>query len=376
MAVARGGTARVILVGLDGFPARVVSPERTPRLWQLARAGGRAPEGGLVAGLPSSTYPGFASLLTGCTPLRHGVRTTAFRPGAVPGWAGYRSVTVPTLFDACRRAGLRSAAIQGDHLLHEVLATERSADLRWPPPGVLDPALRLDGKGYPTNDEVRPAALSAIADRDLGFVFVHLNEPDTFGHLLGPDHPATRACYTATDALVGELVDALATDWDRIVVIVVSDHDMEPASVEPPVLLRAAPAIAAVTTDGLADGAAALLAVAPGVKPGRVAALAMQVEGVAHAEPSGDGIVLVEARSGRTFGEGRALGESQPTGGFHGGPATARTVAIVGGGHPAVSRIGASIAARPPLLTDWAPTIGALLGISLPRMDGRSLLGR
>ena len=368
--MARVGATRVLLVGLDGFPARVVSPGLAPRLWQLAQAGGRAPEGGLVAGLPSSTYPGFASLLTGCTPLRHGVRTTAFRPGAVPGWAGRHAVAVPTLFDACRMVGLRSAAIQGDHLLHEVLATERSASLRWPPPGPLDPGLRLDGNSYPVNDEVRPAALSAIADRDLGFVFVHLNETDTLGHLLGPEHLVTRAGYTATDTLVGELVDALAPDWERSVIIVVSDHGMEPASVQPPVRLRADPAIAAVTTDGLADGGAALLAAAPGVEPGRVAALAMQVEGVAHAEPSGDGIVLVEARPGRAFGE------SQPPGGFHGGPATARTLAIIGGGHPAVGRIGASIAAHPPLLNDWAPTITELLGISLPGVDGRSLLRR
>ena len=34
----------------------------------------------------------------------------------------------PTLFDACRAAGLASASIQGDHKLHEILATE-SADL-------------------------------------------------------------------------------------------------------------------------------------------------------------------------------------------------------------------------------------------------------
>ena len=30
------GATRVLLIGLDGFPARVRSPGRTPRLWQLA----------------------------------------------------------------------------------------------------------------------------------------------------------------------------------------------------------------------------------------------------------------------------------------------------------------------------------------------------
>jgi len=362
------GPSRVLLVGLDGFPARIVSPERTPRLWQLAATGGRAAEGGLVAGLPSSTYPGFASLLTGCTPHRHEVRTTAFRPGAVPGWAGRRSVATPTLFDACRQAGLRAAAIQGDHLLHEVLATDRAADLRWPPPGPLDPALRLDGKGYPVNDEVRPVALRAIAEPGLRFLFVHLNEPDTFGHLLGPEHPATAVCYAATDALVGELVDALAADRERSVVIVVSDHDMEPATTRPPIRLRADPELAALTVDELADGGAALLAPADGIDPARVAEAARRVDGVAAAGPAGPGVVLVEAQPGRAFGD------VQPPGGFHGGPATARTLAIVGGGHPTARQIGARIAARPPTLADWAPTIADLLGLELPTADGHSLL--
>lgn len=362
------GPSRVLLVGLDGFPARIVSPGRTPRLWQLAATGGRAAEGGLVAGLPSSTYPGFASLLTGCTPQRHEVRTTAFRPGAVPGWAGRRSVAAPTLFDACRQAGLGSAAIQGDHLLHGVLATDRAADVRWPPPGPLDPTLRLDGKGYPANDEVRPVALRAIAEPGLRFLFVHLNEPDTSGHLLGPEHPATAACYAATDALVGELVDALAADWERSVVIVVSDHDIEPATTRPPIRLRADPELAALTVDELADGGAALLAPADGIDPARVAEAARRVDGVGGAGPAGPGVVLVEAQPGRAFGD------VQPPGGFHGGPATARTLAIVGGGHPAARRIGARIAARAPTLADWAPTIAELLSLGVPTADGHSLL--
>jgi len=62
------------------------------------------------------------------------------------------------------------------------------------------------------------------------------------------------------------------------------------------------------------------------------------------------------------------------TGGFHGAPITARTVALVGGGHPAVSRIAGAIAGRRPHLADWAPTLAPLLGIDIGRVDGRDLL--
>jgi len=63
-----------------------------------------------------------------------------------------------------------------------------------------------------------------------------------------------------------------------------------------------------------------------------------------------------------------------PPGGYHGGPATARTVAVVGGGHPAAGQIDRAIQARPPHLADWAPTIASLLRVELRDVDGRSLL--
>src|SRR5438445_13649542 len=80
---------RVVLLGLDGFPHRAIRPDLTPRMWRLAQEGGRAPEGG-VTSLPSSTDPGFCTLLTGQLPERHGVRTTAWRFADLPDWAGSR----------------------------------------------------------------------------------------------------------------------------------------------------------------------------------------------------------------------------------------------------------------------------------------------
>jgi hypothetical protein len=62
------------------------------------------------------------------------------------------------------------------------------------------------------------------------------------------------------------------------------------------------------------------------------------------------------------------------TGGFHGAPITARTVALVGGGHPAVAKIAGAIAAQRPHLADWAPTVAPLLAVELGRVDGRNLL--
>jgi hypothetical protein len=78
---------------------------------------------------------------------------------------------------------------------------------------------------------------------------------------------------------------------------------------------------------------------------------------------------MVGAKPGRIF-DYAVL----PPGGFHGGPLTARTVALVGGGHPAVRQIAGVISAGRPHLADWAPTIAAVLGIDLGQVDGVSLL--
>jgi arylsulfatase A-like enzyme len=357
--------ARVVLLGLDGFPARVISPEITPRLWRLGESGGRAAYG--VTALPSSTYPGFASLLTGRLPRGHGVRTTAALVySELPAWAGsWRQVQVPTLFDACRRAGLASAAIQGDHLMHGLLKTE-AATLIWPREGTVPPGTPLDDHGYPTNAAVRPHLLAAMADGSLDFVFGHLNEADTVGHDFGPDSEPAQASYRATDAVIGELLDA-AIDWDRTLVIVVSDHDMAPRTSNQPIKLLDT---AEDLVDGvIADGGSALAHLRPGVNQETAMAAIGAVEGVEMCVDGDADFVIAGARPGFIFDA-----PYLPPGGYHGGPATARTVATVGGGHPAARRIGRAIEARPPHLADWAPTIAALLGLHMPGTESPSPL--
>ncbi len=378
-----GLRARVLLIGLDGFPARWVTPALAPNLLTLAATGGgTAPEGGRAA-LPSTTYPGFASLLTARLPASHGVRTTVHRLGAVPGWAGRRSVGaaagVPTLFDACRAAGLRTAAVLGDHKLHAVLRTGGVADLRWPAGGRPGADVARDAHGYPANAAVRTPALAAVVDPTFDFVFVHLNEADTLGHDLGPDAAATLAGYRATDALVGELIDAIRAApglWARTVVVVASDHDMDARRDATFVRLRDDPAVAALSRDEIGDGGAALLRPGRGIDPRELAPLVGANEAVESVEVQPDGVLVAGARPGRAFTPNR---HPLPGtfGGVHGGPATVRTVAVVGGGHPATVAIGARVAdpARPPRLVDLAATIADLLDVRLPDGDGVALLG-
>jgi hypothetical protein len=273
---------------------------------------------------------------------------------------------VPTIFDACRAAGVRSAAIVADD--RGLLCTD-SADRRWPPDGAIPLGTALDAHGYPINAAVLPHLLDAIADSSLGFVFGHVNEADTIGHDHGPESEAARACYRATDRLVGVVLDALAGRWADTVIVIVSDHDMQPRDSSPPVDPMAN------GSDGrwdayIPDGGSALIHLNPGVDPERAGEALLRIDGVETWMRSNDSVLVAGLKPGRIVAAPR-----YSIGGFHGAPITARTVALVGGGDPAVGGIASSIAARRPHLADWAPTVAPLLGIDLGRIDGRNLLG-
>jgi hypothetical protein len=354
----------VVLLGLDGFPNRAITANLTPRLWELAQRGGRAPAGG-TTDLPSSTDPGFCSLLTGCRPATHGVRTTSWRYARLPSWVGVEKPRVPTIFDACRTAGIRSAAVVADD---RGLLCTGSADVRWPPGGVIPHGTPVDAHGYPANAAVLPHLIGAVSDASLGLVFGHVNEADTVGHDQGPESEAAHACYRATDRLVGELLDALARTWAETVVIIVSDHDMQARNTSVPINPLANGA-ERWWDAFIPDGGAALVHLRPGVDPLTACAALQRIDGIETCATSNDSLAIVGAKPGRIFAAPR-----YPASGFHGAPITARTLALVGGGDPAVRQIAEAIRATRPHLADWAPTIAPLLGVDLGRVDGVNLV--
>jgi hypothetical protein len=269
------------------------------------------------------------------------------------------------VFDACRAAGIRTAAIVGDD---RGLLCTGSADRRWPPGGVIPPGTTLDTHGYPMNAAVLPHLLDAIADSSLGFVFGHVNEADTIGHDHGPESEVAQACYAATDRLIGELLDALAGRWEETVILIVSDHDMQARNTSVPID-PLANRIEGWWDAYVPDGGAALVHLEPGVDPQKACEALQRIDGVETCVMSNDSLAIVGAKPGRIFAAPR-----YPAGGFHGAPLTARTVALVGGGNPAVRQIAAAIAVRRPHLADWVPTIAPLLGIDVGRVDGVNLV--
>ncbi len=351
---------KVTFVIEDALPNRWVGPEVTPHLWALQTEGGRCEAGG-EAVMSTATYPNHASFSTGLRPVDHRVMVNRV-------WTGSEFVSSDsvgpvgeTVFEAARRAGRSTAAILGDHKLVGVMGAH-DADVLWPPGGVR-PDVALDEFRYAANQAVLEAYDShhpGPAAVDL--TVVHFNDPDTAGHIYGPDSPEACERLRRTDADLGRLIERLRSEWDDMVVIVVSDHDQEtvwgngfdlaavfdqlglPGTIEP-------------------EGTAALVVDGPDTETLR------GLEGVQGAVEVDATSTLVWGPAGQVFGPWH-----ESLHGAHGGPRCRTQVAAVGGGHPVVADLAASLGRRRPSAIDWAPTLAALCRFELPDAAGRSLL--
>ena len=360
-----------MLISVDALVVEAISEEITPHLLALAESGGWARDGQTIP-LPSSTYPSHGSLLTGLLPERHSMRANAAyiaADPAAPAWFGRRRVAAPTLLSRSRAAGLRSAVALGDFRIYDVVGGE---DATWAHPAGGQPGAEdsFDLFGYLTNAAVQPALLRGAADSELDLLFGHYNEPDTWGHLFTSASGRARQSYAEVDAMIGDLLDAARADWDRLLVVVLSDHGMETLADTRYLSLRDIPGVARLVADEIEDGGSALVLPAPGVSAERVAAAFLASDEIAAATVTSLGDVIVEAVQGVRFGSDSPAKVFQ---GGHGGPSTARGVAIVGGGHPAAARIGARIFTNTPGQIDWAPTIAAVLGLPTLPSDGVDL---
>jgi hypothetical protein len=262
---------------------------------------------------------------------------------------------------------VESRVIMGDHLLYGVfgLATRDEA---WPSGGRLADDVPRDAHGYPTNEAVWRHQVEVLEQPDVRFVFCHLNEADTIGHDHGPDSDETLDCCGRTDGIVSRLLDALAPSWQRVVVIVVSDHDMEPSTRAQGIDPMALPGVPGVASDWIGDGGCAWLRLHPDVDRAEIDAVLAAQEAIVAWRRVGQRLLILAA-PGEAFHAGPV-----PLRGIHGGFGTVRTVAIVGGGHPAVPALARAIAERPPRLRDWAPTIAGLLDLRLEEAGGVDLL--
>src|SRR5258706_12485410 len=186
---------RVVILVLDGYPNRHLTAEIAPMLSELARDGGRAVDGG-IAVMTSATYPNHASFVTGVDVDGHGLYANDVAVGGELRLADLVGPATPTIFDALKTAGRTSSCVVGDHHPIGAMAAMR-ADHHWPPNGERPDAGPYDVLGYVADDVTVVRIVEAI-ESGPDFLFAHLNEPDTAGHVFGPDTARAMEVYSAT----------------------------------------------------------------------------------------------------------------------------------------------------------------------------------
>jgi predicted AlkP superfamily pyrophosphatase or phosphodiesterase len=243
---------RVVMISIDGLmPETYLDADRLglkiPALRKMRESGAFAR--GVESVFPTVTYPSHTTMVTGVPPRMHGI--TSNRPNDplgknYDGWNWYsEDIAVPTLWSSVQAAGGRAAVITwpvtvgadvamrvpefwragtpDDQKLMRSLST----------PGLLDnvaksyPALWSKLTPPDVQDEAQFAiAKHVIAHEDPSLVLMHVWMTDDAQHAHGPRSAQAKQAIEAVDKLLGDLIAQLeaSPDWERTLLVVVSDH--------------------------------------------------------------------------------------------------------------------------------------------------------
>jgi arylsulfatase A-like enzyme len=143
-------------------------------------------------------------MLTGVDTDRHGLLHNNFTPSR-----GF--VRVPTLFYYAHDAGLATAMFVSKPKLRHI-AIPGSVDV-FDRPDYACPRVVADAAAY-------------VATAPAGVTFVHLSEPDEYGHSRGWMTEAYLRGIADADRCIGTLLQGIArrSDLDRVLIIVSADH--------------------------------------------------------------------------------------------------------------------------------------------------------
>lgn len=247
------GPDHLLLISIDGlsWPTLMAHAGKTPNLQRLLNAGSAGP---LESVFPSMTWAAHASILTGCTPRRHGVPGNRYYDRAAQAWVEVAErqqaqiVRTPSLLEAATQRGWSAAALFWPN-------TGGAKGVEWNVPELYEarhferqtsPALRQALREIGLRPELLPrlghdeSLFQDSLTRDLvahlvskhrpRVVLAHLLAVDTAGHRYGPTSAAMGWALEHVDRMVGDMVAAYAGAGlgGRLLAVVVSDHGFFP----------------------------------------------------------------------------------------------------------------------------------------------------
>jgi arylsulfatase A-like enzyme len=243
----------VIIVSVDGLlPASYMEPDahglKVPTLRELAKNGAASP--GALSVLPASTYSAHTTIATGTNPGTHGiVSNQAWDPlrKNQEGWRWYtEDIKVPTLWDAARAKGLKTALIdwpvtvgaKADAVVPEYWRASSPEDMKMTraltkPAGLLDAVVKRMPDFWKefTPPDIKDTAATEIAlylieTQKPQLVMLHIFEVDHWQHEKTPWSPEAIAAVENADAQIARVIASAkkAGTWEQTALVVVSDH--------------------------------------------------------------------------------------------------------------------------------------------------------
>ena len=203
---------KALVIGIDGLRWDRVHDGNAPRLSALARTGLFAPSLlDVTSGTRTESGPGWSTIATGVWPDKHGVLDNSFETK--------RYELYPDFLTRLGREGRTTFAA-----------------VDWPPladEGVFGPEIGTivagDGEEYgylPEDERMTAAAVDGLQGSDV--TFVYLGCVDIAGHMAGPLSTEYSLAIERVDAMVGELLDAIARRRtfvaEKWLTIVTTDH--------------------------------------------------------------------------------------------------------------------------------------------------------
>jgi predicted AlkP superfamily pyrophosphatase or phosphodiesterase len=235
----------VILISLDGFPASALSDPKIPlpALRKLMKEGTSAKA--LTPVNPTVTWPNHTSMVTGVTALKHSVlynglavRTDNTQVRVEPWVDKEMLVRVPTVYDLASRAGLTTAEV-------DWVAIQNPKTINWSfaeRPKVDDQLVQeMIAGGIVSKEEVAGFAGAPITWRDdiwvkactyilrkhrPNLMLFHLLNTDSVQHRYGAGSLAATTALAYADTRVQMILDTLKENdlLKRSTILVVSDH--------------------------------------------------------------------------------------------------------------------------------------------------------
>ncbi|SDF48158.1 alkaline phosphatase family protein [Chitinophaga filiformis] len=248
-------TGHVVLITIDGFrPDFYKEASWGMNNLRMMKENGVSADG-VNCVFPSVTYPDHTTIITGVKPAKHGIYYNApFEEGKASGvWYFYYSgIKVPTLYDAVHKAGKTNAnviwpvTVGGpiDYNVPDIWPIGKSTDRREATAEATTPAglwqeLQDNATGKLGADDFSMVREELVMDENVArmgayiitkykpaFTTLHLACTDHYEHMQGRDGLLVRKSVAGADRAIGTILEALirAGIKDSTTVIVTGDH--------------------------------------------------------------------------------------------------------------------------------------------------------